>query len=158
MCFLLTVLVLFSFTGCDDSETVSGEYEIYYFNMDKTKIEPEEYDSTGATGEVLVKELLLRLQSEPHGSKLRRTIPENISVLGVKSSGVQLTVDFSQEYSSLSVAEEVLIRAAVVRTLLQCPEYSLVNFTVNSEPLKTKDGSLVGNMTMIVLLRIRERR
>ncbi len=147
MSFLLAVLVLFSFTGCNDEVAVSGEYQIFYFNMDKTKIEPEEYDSTGATGEALVKELLVRLQSEPEDSKLRRTIPENIGVLGVKSSGVQLSVDFSEEYSSLSVTEEVLMRAAVVRTLLQCPEYSLINFTVNSEPLKTKDGVLVGNMT-----------
>lgn len=147
MCFLLAVVLLFSFTGCREKENVSGEYQIFYFNMDKTKLEPEEYDSTGATGEALVMELLECLQTSPKDSRLRRTIPEDVSVLGVKSSGIQLSVDFSQEYSSLSVTEEVLMRAAVVRTLLQCSEYSLINFTVNSEPLKTKDGSLVGNMT-----------
>ncbi len=147
MCFLLAVLVLFSFTGCKDENTASGEYQIFYFNIDKTKIVPEEYDSTGATGEELVQELLQKMQSDPEDSKLRRTIPENISVLGAKANGIQLTVDFSKEYNGLSVTEEVLLRAAVVRTLLQSNEYSLVSFTVESEPLKTKDGTLVGNMS-----------
>jgi germination protein M len=78
---------------------------------------------------------------------MRRTIPETIEVLGIKTNEAHLTVDFSKEYNSLSVTEEVLMRAAIVRTLLQCKEYSLVTFTVESEPLKTKDGSLVGSMT-----------
>lgn len=147
MCFLLALLMLATFTGCKEEERASGEYQIFYFNMEKTKIQPEEYDSTGATGEELVWELIARLQEEPDSSKLRSTIPDTMQVLGIKTNGAQLTVDFSQEYNSLSVTEEVLLRAAVVRTLLQCKGYSLVNFTVDSEPLKTKDGSLVGNMT-----------
>ncbi len=144
---LLVLLVLVTFTGCNDEPGTSGEYQIYYFNIDKTKIEPEDYDSTGTTKEELIQELLTALQSDPKHSQMRRTIPEDIQVLGIKTNATQLTVDFSKEYNSLSVTEEVLMRAAIVRTLLQYSEYSLVNFTVESEPLKTKDGSLVGSMT-----------
>ena len=147
MCFLLAVVVLLSCSGCKEEEAKSGEYQIYYLNMDKTKIEPEEYDSLGTTKEELIKELLLMLQSTPEDSKLRRTIPENVQILGIKSTGAHITVDFSKEYSSLPITEEVLVRAAVVRTLLQSPDYSLITFTVNSEPLKNRDGSLVGSMT-----------
>ena len=79
---------------------------------------------------------------------MRRTIPKNIKVTGVKTNGAHLTVDFTKEYSTLTVTEEVLLRAAVVRTLLQSKDYTMITFTVESEPLKTKDGSLVGGMTL----------
>ena len=148
MSLLLVLLVLVTFTGCNEEQRASGEYQVYYFNIDKTKIEPEDYDSTGSTGEALIQELLLKLQAEPKDSQMRRTIPETIRVLGIKTNAAHLTLDFSKEYNSLSVTEEVLMRAAIVRTLLQCSEYSLVTFTVEAEPLKTKDGSLVGSMTM----------
>ncbi len=51
MSFLLVLMVLMTFTGCREEQGASGEYQIFYFNIDKTKIEPENYDSTGATGE-----------------------------------------------------------------------------------------------------------
>jgi len=143
---LLVVFLLLFMTGCQENTKPSGEYQIYYLNMDKTKIEPEEYDSTGASGEELVKELLRRLQSQPENNHLRRTIPDTVTVLGVKLNGGYVSIDFSSSYNELSVTEEVLVRAAVVRTLTQCQGLSLVTFTVASEPLKTKDGALVGGM------------
>lgn len=147
MSLLLVLFVLVAFTGCNDEPGSSGEYQVYYLNIDKTKIEPEDYDSTGTAKEELIHELLTALQSEPKHSQMRRTIPENIKVLSIKSNAAHLTIDFSKEYNSLSVTEEVLMRAAIVRTLLQCSDYSIVTFTVEAEPLKTKDGALVGSMT-----------
>ncbi len=146
-CLLLVLVLLLSVTGCGDKTREKGEYQVFYLNMDITKIVPEDYNSTGATGEDLVMELLEQLESAPDSSKLRQTIPSNVVVKGIKSDGAYLTVDFSQTYKNMTVTEEVLIRAAIVRTLLQVPEYSLISFTVNSEPLRTLDGTLVGNMT-----------
>ena len=147
LCLLLVFVMLLSFAGCDNETREKGEYQVFYLNMDITKITPEEYDSTGVTGEELVKELLERLASTPDSSKLRQTIPTNVVINGIKSDGAYLTVDFSETYKNMSVTEEALIRAAIVRTLLQVPEYSLISFTINSEPLRTLDGTLVGNMT-----------
>ena len=146
-CLFLSLLLVCSIVGCDTEEQKEGEYKIYYLNMDKTKIVPEAYDSSGVTGEALAMELLERLQTVPDSSKLYQTIPGNVTVNGVKSDGIYLTVDFGEKYKELSVLEEVLIRAAVVYTLLQIPEYSLVSFTINAEPLRENGGSLIGNMT-----------
>ena len=68
MCFLLALVLLLSFTGCQNEEHAGGEYQIFYLNMEKTKIEPEEYDSSGDAGESLIYELLKQLQSEPENS------------------------------------------------------------------------------------------
>ena len=139
--------MLFSFTACNREEQKKGEYQIYYLNMDKTKIVAEEYDSTGAEGEALVEELLNRLQSAPESSKLRQTLPANVRVESFKINGAYLYVDFSKEYKDMMPEEEIMVRASIVRTLAQINEVKLVAFTVNSEPLLNSDGTLVGSMS-----------
>lgn len=144
---LLVLALMLTLMGCDNENGNAGEYMIYYLNREVTKVQPEDYDSTGAQGEALVLELLECLSLAPKSSKLRQTIPSNVSVNGVKTEGGYITIDFGQNYKNMSVTEEVLVRAAVVRTLLQIQQYSVVSFTVEAEPLRTADGVLVGNMT-----------
>lgn len=144
---LLVFVMLFSLVGCNREEKKEGEYQVYYLNMNKTKLTPEAYDSTGAEGEELLMELLERLKSAPDDSKLRQTIPANVEVNGISINGSYLFVDFSEEYKDMSPTEEVLVRAGIVRTLLQTNICSVVAFTVNSEPLLSHDGTLVGTMS-----------
>ena len=145
-CLALVLVMLFSLMGCNDETREAGEYQIFYLNREVTKIQPEDYNSTGVTGEKLALELLGRLATGPSSSKLRQTIPSNVKVNGVKVDGDYLIVDFSQNYKSMSVSEEILVRAAVVKTLMQIEDFSLVSFTVDAEPLRSSDGILVGNM------------
>lgn len=147
LCFILSLAMIFSVTACNKEEQKKGEYQIYYMNMDLSKMVAEEYDSTGAEGEDLVEELLVRLQSAPESSKLRQTIPSNVKINSFKKNGAYLYVDFSEEYNALKPEEEILIRAAIVKTLTQAPMCSLVAFTINSEPLLAHDGTLVGSMS-----------
>lgn len=144
---LLALTLLLSLTGCSQKGQESGEYQVYYLNMDMTKIMPEEYDSSGATGDELIAELLTKLGSAPDSSKLRQTIPTNVEVKWFQLNNSCLYINFSEEYNHLSATEEVLIRAAIVRTVLQINGVSLVAFRVNEEPLLTHDGTLVGSMT-----------
>ena len=147
LCIMLSLAMVFSLTGCNREEEKTGEYQISYLNMDMSKIINEAYDSTGAEGEELISELLTRLQSASDSSKLRQTIPTNVKINSFKMNGVVLYVDFSEEYKSLKPEEEILIRAAIVRTLTQLEGCYLVAFTVNSEPLLAHDGTLVGSMS-----------
>lgn len=147
ICLLLSIAILLTFTGCGDNDVKDGDYTVYYLNMDMTKIVEEEYNSTGVAGEELIEELLGKLQSAPDSKKLRQTIPSNVKVNNFKINGACLYLDFSEEYNKLTATEEVLIRAAIVRTMLQVGDYSFVAFTINSEPLRTHDGTLVGSMS-----------
>ncbi|MGN1154908.1 MAG: GerMN domain-containing protein [Agathobacter sp.] len=148
LCLVLSFILMFSLVGCNDEKNDPGEYQIFYLNREITKVEAEDYDSTGVQGEELVKELLSRLSEAPKSSKLRQTIPSDVIVNGVKTEGAYITVDFSQNYRNMSVIEEALVRVAIVKTLLQIEQYSLVSFTIEAEPLRTADGILVGNMAL----------
>ena len=147
-CLALAVMMALSITACDDDERKPGEYQIFYLNREVTKVQAEDYDSVNTEGEALVKELLERLATAPKSSQLRQTIPSNVVVNSVKTEGAYITVDFGQNYKNMSVTEETLVRAAIVKTLLQISQYSLISFTVDAEPLRTSDGVLVGNMTL----------
>lgn len=147
VCILLSFVLLLSLAGCGNNNESKGEYQVYYMNMEMSKIVAEEYDSTGAEGEELIEELLVKLKSAPDSSKLRQTIPANVNVNSFKINGAYLYIDFSEEYKSLKPTEEVLVRAAIVKTLIQANVCSLVAFTVNSEPLLNAAGNLVGSMS-----------
>ena len=147
LCVLLSMLLLCSAVGCGSEEVKEGEYQIYYTNMDRTKLVAEAYDSTGFSGEDLVQELLGRLKSAPDSLQLRQTIPADVMINGIKMNGVYLYIDFSEEYKKMKPTEEILVRAAIVKTVLQAGNFSLVSFTINSEPLLNPDGTIVGNMS-----------
>lgn len=146
-CFALSLAMLLTVTGCNNGAKEEGEYQIYYLNMDKSKIVSESFDSQGKEGEELVEALLQKMQSAPNSAKFRQTIPKGVDVNSFKINGVYLYVDFSKEYLSLAPEEEIMIRAAIAKTLLQVQGCSLVAFTVESEPLLAHDGSLVGSMS-----------
>ena len=147
LCCILSLIMVFTLVGCNDQDKKKGEYQIYYMNLDMSNIVSEEYDSTGAEGETLIEELLERLQSAPDSSKLRQTIPTNVKVNSYVLNGAYLYIDFSEEYKALKPEEEILVRAAIVKTMVQAEACSLVAFTIDSEPLHTHDGTLVGNMS-----------
>lgn len=144
---LLGLVLLFTLGGCNQEKQKEGEYQVYYLNMDKTKLVAEAYDSTGTEGEALLMELLEKLKTAPENSKLRQTIPADIEVNGISINGSYLFIDFNEKYKKMSPTEEVLVRAGIVRTLMQANVCSVVAFTVNSEPLLSHDGSLVGTMS-----------
>ena len=144
---LLIFVMLFTLGGCNKEEQEAGEFQVYYLNMDKTRLVEESYDSPGAEGEALIMELLDRLQSAPDSSKLRQTIPTNVIVKGISINGPYLYIDFNQKYNNMAPTEEVLVRAGIVKTLMQTKVCPLIAFTVNSEPLTSKDGTVVGAMT-----------
>ena len=66
MSFILSLALILSLTGCAQNENKQGEYQVYYLNMDTSKIVAEGYDSSGAEGEALIEELLIRLHRQFH--------------------------------------------------------------------------------------------
>ncbi|MBR3811175.1 MAG: GerMN domain-containing protein [Agathobacter sp.] len=147
LCCMLSLALVFTLTGCGEKKEKKGEYQVYYMNLDMTTLVSEEYDSKATESEALIEELLEKLQSAPDSSKLRQTIPTNVKVNSFILNGAYLYIDFSEEYKALKPEEELLVRAAIVKTMVQIEGCSLVAFTIDSEPLHTHNGTLVGSMS-----------
>lgn len=145
---ILTVLTLFMvlMLGACKDEKNQGSYQLFYLNIDGTKLETTYCDPAGTETNQIAEDLLARLKQDPEQSDLRRTIPDNVNIESVVFTGYSLAVDFDQGLYALEPASEVLLRAAVVKTLVQIKDVSYVNFTVEGEPYKDRNGNLVGSM------------
>ena len=145
--FVLTAAILLSMVGCTKKKA-DNTVDVFCLNMDVTSSVPESYVLRSKNSDVdkQVDELLGRLQDKPDNSKLRKAIPDEVSVRGHEEKNYNCTVDFSKEYYDLTAAQEVLLRASVVRTLTQLDSISYVTFTVNSIPLVDSDDEIVGSM------------
>jgi germination protein M len=119
---------------------------VYYLNPDITTLVPCEVKLEHTNGSERIKELLGELQTQPTDAGMRQTIPSDISVLGVDVGTYQISVDFSASYNDLEPIEEILTRAAIVKTLIQNTDYLYVMFTVEGEPLTNDNGITVGAM------------
>ena len=142
---VLLLLVLLLLCGCTKQEE-EHEYLIYYKNMDSTKIIPTSYEPKSQNGDELAMEMLNAMKEAPDSAELRQSIPEPVQILSCKQNGYMMTVDFNEAYYDLGGTEEVLLRAAVVRTLVQIDGISYVAFTVESQPLTYQDGGTIGGM------------
>lgn len=144
--FLLLALFTIVLGGCGKENVSEDGTVVYHLNKDATSIVPVSYELTGDGTEVMVEELLAKLEEVPESVDLRRTIPENVKILSYTLDRKQLYLDFSAEYSNMDKATEVLVRAAVVKTMVQVEEVSFIGIRVAGEPLKDSKGNAIGLM------------
>jgi len=147
LAFALMVLVLFG-TGCAGKEkSTEKEYVIYYLDRDENHIMslPYETKTPKAEKDFLVKELLMQLgtQREEIGYK-PAMVDFTVKNCIVRES--QVTLNLSKEYEMMDFTKEVLVRAAIVKTLTQIEGVELVRIQVEGKDLTDADGKLVGVM------------
>lgn len=137
------------FTGCRknaDSVPMDEGVFIYRVNADGTGLYVEPYDYPLESEDFI--EHTISLLSEP-ASKNEYTAPVGsaFSLLKSELSDGVLHLDFSEEYKAQESTDEILKRAAIVRTLTQSDKISGLSFTVEGEPLSDKNGVPLGVMS-----------
>lgn len=142
---LLAVLL----AGCESVREEVSDYYIYYINADKTKTVAEGYEPQEQETQNMIKEFLGRLCWEEDGDYLdyHRPIPKQVRLDSWRLEDGQLYLYFNSAYLEMDNIEEVLCRAAVVRTLTQIKGVDCISFYVGDSPLVDDEGKLVGLMT-----------
>ena len=141
--FLILSLIFF---GCGGEKTESG-YHIEYLNKEKTGILELQYEPVAESTDELIDEFLIQLSTDSGNVDYRKPIPNDVEVVAYSLDGALLTLAFDQDYNNMNPAEEVLCRAAIVRTMTQIEGVDCVAFYVDDTPLKDASGNLVGSMT-----------
>ena len=74
--------------------------------------------------------------------------PDDVEIrsFSINSDNV-LTVDFNSSYLAMSNVEEIILRSALVLTVIQIRGISGVRFTVINTPITYSDGTEIGTMT-----------
>ncbi len=148
---MVILCMVVALAACGREEQVQVQsgtaYEIYYVNNDETRIITRQYVTESEDTEVLFAELTGQLQTKSEKMEYQAPLSEEFSISGhVLDSGL-LTLDFDEKYKELWGTKEVLVRAAIVRTLVQIPGVERITFTVSGEPLADSSGAAVGIMT-----------
>ena len=146
---LLTLMFAISLTGCEkEKKAVDGEkeYQIYYLNKSETKMTSVSYFSKEKDYQALVDVLFQQLEKTPDDPELRTTILDSMELGKYEVAEGRLNVDFGEGYMEQNATTEVLVRAAIVRTLCQVDEIDCVTFTINQDALVNQSGSPVGVM------------
>lgn len=146
---LLTGLLLLSGCGKEESEQESlaeGQYQIYYMDSTGMELATEVYTAAETEAEALLEELFTAMGNPQETREHQSAIPQSAVRMDQKLSDEVLSVYFSDEYNKLAVSDEVMFRAAYVKTMTQIPGVRYVCFYVNDQPLMDAMGNVVGIM------------
>ena len=132
--------------GCGN-RAETGAYHIEYLNKDKSRILQESYDPQASDTDGMIREFLAMLSSDSENVEYRKPIPGDVEVTGYSLDGALLTLRFDADYGNMNTVEEVLCRAAVVRTMTQIDGVDCVAFYIDDAPLTDARGNLIGSMT-----------
>ena len=145
---LVLSLIILIMTGCSQQEVeLTASHRIYYVNNTDTKLVSEGYEPKGKTTDELVTELLNRLATPAENITYRAPLNETVQLSEYKlEENEQLTLYFTEGYSSLTGVGEILTRAAIVKTLCQIPGVEHVAFYVKGQPLMKTVEQPVGWM------------
>lgn len=143
--FLLFAVALLFLAGCGEKKEEENRYIVYYVNPEGTRLVESKYIPTAETFEELMEELLGQLK-EASSSENVSALKDGVTVNGYERGIDALRIDFSEEYYDLGNTDEVLLRAATVKTFSQIPGVVKVMITVNQEQLRDEEGQLVPAM------------
>lgn len=146
---MMTGILLLSFllTGCGSPEPQTGKkMSMYYINTAETKVEVHEQYLNTKTLDEQLDETMRYLSTTPEKLEYKAPLDMGFRVLDYEVEDGKLLINVDKAYSELSPTTEVLVRAAIVRTLTQLPDVKYVGITVEDSQLYDNAGELVGWM------------
>lgn len=147
---LCLAFVILTCGGCGNKEPEEGDvYTIYHLNHDQTGLVMQDYTTQTPQDDkdTLLEELTGALSQTPDKLEYYPPLSGRVHLLDYHTEKDQVTLEFDSQYKELPATTEILVRAAVVRTLTQVEGISYVSFTVQGEPLVDNLGNVVGIMS-----------
>ena len=143
-CFLLSILGL---TSCErKTADVEDAIMVYYLSKNEMKVEARPYEVKATKIEDQIEELLQCLSVNSEKMEYKAPLSMGFSVLKMEYQDSRVLLDVDEAYRDLPTTTEILIRAALVRTLTQLEDVTYVEITIKGEPLYDCVGELVGLM------------
>lgn len=145
--FALFCLILLAVSACRKGEAKNGTvYKIFYVNDDNTGVLSYDYETESTDTDVVLQELLDQMETMPERLEYHPPLAGSFRLIAYMLSDGQLFLDFSEEYKNQEIITEILVRAAIVRTLTQVRDVQYVSFSVGGQPLTDASGNVVGVM------------
>lgn len=151
ICSIFVMLLVFtvSFYGCAKT-TGDGNpnaFYLYFLNNEGTALEKRAYTLKAKKFDDQLVEIIDALSDEELAGEETVAIPKDVEVTSYLLNDDTLQIHLNAMYAQLPQASQVLLRAAVVKTITQLDKVNAVSFFVGKEPLKDKVGNVIGVQT-----------
>lgn len=145
--FLLGLLILLSLCGCGPVQEVPEEgFMLYYISPGETKLVAQPYELQATNTQAQAEEVIAQLSQIPDKLEYKAPLAMGFQIRKFELSEGKISLDMNEDYQKLSTTTEVLVRAALVQSLVQLQDVNLVGITVEENPLYDSVGELVGWM------------
>ncbi len=144
---LLVCCMVLGITGCGEKSADESDYQIYYVNTEKTKLEASGYDTDTTSQDKLIDELLQQMSQAPNEVNMQKVLPDNVKIQEISLDNTELQINYDTDYSGMKKQEEYLCRAATVLTLTQIEGVDTVSIYVDGQSLTDSSGESIGAMT-----------
>lgn len=147
---LALVLACSLLTGCtvetqeEKVDSGSNQYYLYYVNKDETKVVKERYQLEQESAEFMLQDFTGILNAQEGSGDNLALLPSGVQLVTYRLNESLLELEFNSDYSEMSRAREILVRAGVARTFLQIPGVTGIKIFIESEELKDSKGQAVG--------------
>lgn len=143
-----TLGLLLSACGKREAQKSGTAFDVYYLNREETKIVKEVFYIESQDQESQIRQLISALEATPEDVALKSAVGTAFRITGFQvEEGGQLDLDVDEAYKKQPPTTEILVRAALVRTLSQAEGINHVLMTVGGQPLTDNTGITVGPMT-----------
>ncbi|MBE5884609.1 MAG: hypothetical protein E7291_09425 [Lachnospiraceae bacterium] len=144
---IVLLFCLLAMTACGKEEVDEEKiYQVYYVSNSETKVEMHDYVMQSEDTEEQLEELIQCLSTMPDKLKYKAPLAMGFQVLSMKLEEEKLLLNVDAAYSNLSPTTEVLVRAAIVHTLIQIEGINYVGITVEGNQLFDNAGEVVSWM------------
>lgn len=143
---IVSIFCLMTACKSSDDKTTSTTYQLYFLNEEGTGFTTKEYEQQTPKQNLLevIDDLFKQLQKQ-EDSKMINPIDEESEITDFQVKENQLSIFFSAGYNHKNGLDEILSRAAIVKTICQIDGIDYVEFYVEDQPLMLS-GSAVGLM------------
>lgn len=138
------LILIFISCGKKEKEDVIVS-SIYYMNFDDMGLVKCEYKMQKMPMDQMIDQVLKDLV-DCKEKNLKSVYPENIKVEKWEYKDSDLLLYFPKSYSKMDADEELMLRAATVKTLCQVQGVDFVNFYVDGRELTDQDDRVIGSM------------
>lgn len=141
------ILCVLGLCACSQEEyDESKVYPVYYVSNSETKVEIHEHVMQATTPEGQLDEMIQCLSTMPEKLAYKAPLAMGFKVLSVELEDGKVSLDVDAAYMQMPATTEVLVRAAIVRTLTQIDGINYVGIMVEGNQLFDNAGELVGWM------------
>lgn len=135
---------LIAAAGCKNNDEMDSQYKLYRINQDGTGLVETAYQGETEDTDKAVRKMIEALKDADDTIEVQPAIPKNVKLESYVLEDEKLMLYFNEEYGKMDTVQEVLCRAALVRSLTQLEGVEQVAFYVNGEPLTSRSGEEYG--------------